>query len=173
MESGKRGGGIVCGLYRYRSMYSSKYSVVTGLRILSQTAENITNEMREKLEPILCHLCGSHEIKPKTKLLLTGCRVVAVWKRFVGSFSHKHPLIVFEFAFNDFVVEFLQLLGYFDRGKGLIESTNIQISNFFRQNTVNSILERKHIVLMSISVCKMELSLIKHTRFHFLCRFSA
>lgn len=64
----------------------------------------------------------------------TDCSLVAVWKRFVCSFSHESPLIVFKFAFDDFVVEFFELLRNFDLRKWLVQSTNIQITDLFRQN---------------------------------------
>lgn len=70
-------------------------------------------------------------------LLFTHGGVIAIRKWFVSSFTHVHPFIIFEFAFNDSTVQCFELFGHFNLWKWWFVSTNIQNANFFRQNSTN------------------------------------
>lgn len=66
-----------------------------------------------RIKYIRCNLCQYECIS----CMLTYRRVVAVWIRFVRSFTHERPLIVFEFAFNDFAIQITGFTCDFDFGK--------------------------------------------------------
>lgn len=68
---------------------------------------------------------------------LTLGSVKAIRKRFISSFTHKHPCVIFKFTLDDFPIEVLELFCVLDLSVRSIKLAHIQKSDFLTEQTVN------------------------------------